>query len=275
MFKMLALAMVLSLCAPAQSPTDVFDKAPPQVDASLRARVTKFLQAHVDGKFRRAEEVVHEDSKDAFYNSEKQKYKGFEIVKIVYSDNFQKAEVVTSIDVDWYTPRTGKMPIKVPQKSLWKYDGGEWWWYLSTKREWETPFGTMHPGAETSGGERPNIVIPDAESILSKVKVSKNEIMLSSWQKSQDYAEIVNNMPGDLTLELERYVAPGLTVTIDKPVVHAGETARILFDYNPPDSSVKVTRDIQVKASPTGKSYAFTVRFAVPPGYEKFMPKKQ
>src|SRR4051794_8360537 len=168
MHKWLPVALFLPLCASAQSPTDVFDKAPPQIDEALRSRVTLFYQAHVDGKFRQAEAVVHEDSKDAFYESDKQRYKGFHIAKINYTDNFTKAEVVLSIDVDWYTPRIGKMPVTAPLKSWWKYDQGQWWYYFRTdKREWETPFGVMHPGTEAANGQRPAIVIPDAKSILN------------------------------------------------------------------------------------------------------------
>jgi len=274
MCKALAAAVLLSVCALAQSPVDVFEKAPPDVDASLRARLTQFFQAHVEGKFRAAEVVVHPDDKDAFYNSEKQRYKGFKIAKIVYSENFTRAEVVTSIDVDWYTPRMGKLPITAPLKSLWRLDGGQWWYYYSGKQEWETPFGTMHPGPEPASGEKPKIVIPDASTILDKVKVSKLNIMLSSWQKSQDYAEVYNGMPGELTLEMERYYAPGLVVSVDKPVLRSGETARILFDYTPMDETVKSTRSVRVHANPVGKTYDFKVQFAVPPAMEKYIPKK-
>ena len=52
----------------AQSPEELFEKAPPHVDQTLRERVKIFYQAHVDGKFRVADTVVHEDSKDAFSN---------------------------------------------------------------------------------------------------------------------------------------------------------------------------------------------------------------
>jgi len=217
---------------------------------------------------------VHESSKDAFYESEKQRYKGFRIAKITYSDNFTKAEVVLSIDVDWYTPRTGKLPVSAPMKSSWKYDQGQWWYYIPTdKREWETPFGVMHPGAETPTGQRPVVVLPDAKTILNRVEVTKLDVMLSSWQKSEDYTEIHNGMPGDISLQLEPYLLPGLTVKIDKPVVHANETARIVFSYNPPDRSAKATRNIRVRETPTGTTYIFTLRFAVPPELEKYLKK--
>ena len=66
----------------AQTPTDVFHKAPPHVDEALRTRVSQFLQAHVDGKFRNAIDLVADNSKDFYFAMEKRKYLSFEIVKI-------------------------------------------------------------------------------------------------------------------------------------------------------------------------------------------------
>jgi hypothetical protein len=271
----LALAALLSLCAFAQSPTDVFDKAPPKVDEALRARVAKFFQAHVDGKFRQAEEVIHEDSQDEYYNSEKQRLIGFEIVSIKYSDHYTKATVITNVDLDWVTPRLGKVRVKPPMKSTWKYEAGQWWWYVIPRKEWETPFGIMHPGAEASKpGPGGPIRMPDAKTILSQVELSKTDIHLKSAEKSEDSTEIKNRMPGDLTLAVDPVHVDGLTVTLDKPVLRSGETARLVFRYEPKDNSPKTTQTINVQASPTGQIYIFTVTFAVPPEYEKYLPKK-
>ena len=68
---MLAAFVSCAVVAAQTKPTDIFEKAPPEVDNALRERVSKFFQAHVDGKFRLAEEVIAEDSKDFFYNMEK------------------------------------------------------------------------------------------------------------------------------------------------------------------------------------------------------------
>src|ERR1700726_4555299 len=78
----------------AQNPADLFSKAPPDVEEALRARISKFHQAHVDGKPRRAEEVVAEDSKDFFYDMKKPKALSFEIGKIEYSKDFTEAKAI-------------------------------------------------------------------------------------------------------------------------------------------------------------------------------------
>lgn len=273
---MTALAAFASLCAFAQSPTEVFEKAPPEIDAALRARVAKFFQAHVDGKFRQAEVVVHEDNRDDFYNAEKQRLIGFEIVSISYSEKYTRATVITNVELDWHTARMGKIRVKPPMKTLWKYDAGEWWWYVIPKKEWETPFGVMHPGADPSARTpaQPKYTIPDAQTLLNQVHVSKTDIQLHSSEKSGDDAAIENGMPGDLTLTLDDPHIDGLTVTIDKPVLHAKETAHVRFQYLPPDASLKTTKTVVVRASPTAQVYTFTLTFAVPPELQKYVPKK-
>src|SRR5690348_7261241 len=86
-------------CLFAQEATDLFQKAPPAVDEALRARIKEFFQFHVDSKFRQAEALVAEDSKDFFYSANKPKYLGFEIKNIAYNDDFTKAKatVVTQM----------------------------------------------------------------------------------------------------------------------------------------------------------------------------------
>lgn len=259
----------------AQSPTDVFEKAPPAVDQALRARVATFFQAHVDGKFRAAEAVVAEDSKDAFYNAEKRRYLSFEIVKIQYEENFTKATVITALEMDWTTPRLGKIRVKPPMKTLWKLENGEWYWYVVPQKEFETPFGKMTPGADPVEGAKPQWTMPDAAAVLSQVKASKSEIRLKSHEKSEDWAEITNQMEGEVTLRLDASVhAPGLVIKLDKETLKAGETARLSFEYNPPDRTPKITLNTSVVVSPTGLTLPFRITFAVPPEYEKYLPKQ-
>ena len=70
------------------------EKPAAAVDEALRARIGKFYQAHVDGKFRSAEQYVAEDSKDFFFEMEKQRYLSFREPEISYSDHFTKAKVI-------------------------------------------------------------------------------------------------------------------------------------------------------------------------------------
>ena len=270
-------ATLLLACAAAfaESPTAVFDKAPPQVENALRERIAKFFEAHISGKFRAAEQVVHEDSQDIFYNAQKQKYISYEIVKIDYSDNFKKATVITAVELDWHTARLGKIRVKPPMKTLWKVDNGQWWWYAEPQKDWETPFGRMTPGADATKGAVPEWTLRDPAAVLDKVKASKREIRLVSHEKSEDFAEITNDMPGHLTLEIYKAShAPGLRVTLSKTELKSGESARVDFKFDPPDRSVKTTQVVDVRAIETNQIFTFTITFKVPPELEKYLPKQ-
>ncbi|MBM3748697.1 MAG: hypothetical protein FJW34_23225, partial [Acidobacteria bacterium] len=87
-----------------QNPADLFQKAPPAVDEAVRARVKQFFQAHVDGKFRAAAEVVAEDSQDAFFAANKPRCYSFEITKIEYLDEFTRATAVVACEMDHPAP---------------------------------------------------------------------------------------------------------------------------------------------------------------------------
>src|SRR4051812_9313910 len=66
---------------------------PPQVDQALRARAAAFLQYQIDGNFRKAYDLVAEDSKDDYFSAAKQKAISFVIDDIQYADDFSKATV--------------------------------------------------------------------------------------------------------------------------------------------------------------------------------------
>ena len=125
------------------------EQPPPEVDAALRDRITKFYQAHVDGKFRLADQYVAEDSKDTFFAMEKTHYLSYEIVRINYSDDFKKADAVVACRSDIYF-QGHKVDMKMPSVSHWKIVDGQWFWYIPPIKEAKTPFGVMHFG--TDGG---------------------------------------------------------------------------------------------------------------------------
>src|ERR1700681_470906 len=70
---------------------------PPDMDRVLKARVTEFLQYHVDGNFRKAYDMVAEDTKDDYFASGKIQLKGFAIQGVKFTDDFTKATVSVTI----------------------------------------------------------------------------------------------------------------------------------------------------------------------------------
>src|SRR5674476_925173 len=112
-------------------PNDPFKPKPPaDVDAALRARVQEFFDLHVKGQFRKAEELVAEDTKDYFYSGNKPKYLSFEISRIEYSEKFTKAKVTVVCEQTIMMPGFADHPMKLPTPALgnWRMASGIGMW---------------------------------------------------------------------------------------------------------------------------------------------------
>jgi hypothetical protein len=268
----------LGVCAVAvaqTTATDVFDKAPPEVDEALRSRVSKFFQAHVDGKFRLAEEVIAEDSKDFFYNMEKTRYLSFDIVRINYSDDFTKATVVTGNEMEWRSPRIGVMRVKPPLTSKWKLENGQWFWYVVPQKDWDTPWGRMNPGPDPPKNQIMAMFKGvDREQVLNQVRIDTQNILLKSYEPSSGRAVISNGMPGEIQLRMAAPPVKGLTVKLDKTIVKSGEQATITFDYKPETKEPKPRTDITINVDPIGQVYRIALVFDIPEDLKKKLPKE-
>lgn len=279
MRQMLLTSSVLCACIMAQVPTDIFQKAPPDIESALRSRVSTFLQAHVDGKFRMAIDLVADDSKDYYFQMEKQRYLGFEIVKIDYTDNFTKAKVLASVELMWrLSARLPPQRVKPPLQMLWKFENGDWYWYVVETTKWDTPWGTMRfPGAGEQNDPAAKVVeelrTMDPKAILGKVKADRREIALKSYEKATDSVEISNGLQGPISLRLESPGVSGLDAKLDRTELKAGETARLTFHYSPVTKEPKPPAKALVHVEPTGQRLQFEITFAIPPEVQKALPK--
>ncbi len=266
-----ALALPLS----AQTAAELFEKAPPEVDQALRERIRFFYQCHVEGKFRQADQVVAEDSKDAFFAAEKTRYRGFEIVRIVYSDNFTRARAVVAVETDFMAPGLGRMPVKAPLTTLWKLENGQWWWYVDPNAGKSTPFGPMRAG---EGGSSPfPFRVPsrpeDALSVLGKVTADKTEVRLSSYEPASAEVTVTNRMPGQVQLRLEYNGFPGFEAKLERSELQANETTKLLLRIEPRDKGPKPTLTVNLRVEPLNQVIPIQVTFAVPPEVEKALPR--
>lgn len=259
-----------------QTAAELFEKAPPEVDEALRARVRFFFQSHVDGKFRQADQVVAEDSKDAFFAADKTRYRGFEIMRIIYADNFTKARVAVAVDTDFTAPGIGKIPVKVPLTTSWKLEEGQWWWYVDPDAGRQSPFGPMKAGP--GGGSSPfSFPAPDkpgqAAAMLHQVTVDKTEVRLSSYEAASDQVTVTNKLPGAVTLVLDYNGFPGFQAGLERQELKANESTRLLLRIQPRDASPKPTTMVTLRVEPTGQRIPIQVSFAVPPELEKALPR--
>ncbi|MEO8130244.1 MAG: hypothetical protein ABJF23_33585 [Bryobacteraceae bacterium] len=243
------------------------EKPPAEVDEALKARISKFYQAHVDGKFRSAEQFVAEDSKDFFFEIEKQRYLSFQEPQITYSDQFTKAKVITVVKAELRIARMGKIVVTPPIVSAWKLEDGQWYWYHMAEKYLETPFGrSVIPDEKEVERERKIAEFKKVSpaELVSQVKVSGSAVALSSYEPASGAITVTNNLPGQVTVDFSFPPVEGLTVSVDKKTLKSGESAKVSFDSKPPNSNPKGTITGNIVVQPLNQTFPVTVTFAVP-----------
>ena len=275
-------------CAFGQDPTPPADakpvekipseKAPPELNDALMKRVSGFYQAHVDGKFRLADQFVAEESKDDFFVAPKQKFESFDIMKIGYFDDFKKAEV--TVATKGTSMISGeKMSTSMPMTTNWKLVDGVWFWYVAPVTEFNTPFGKMHFNSGAAKDNAARSALPGdpaalAKQILTSVKTDKEEIMLSSFEPAKAEFKVTNGMAGQISIKVEADGVPKeLTFKVDKEKLLAGEVATVTVAYKPANKVPKPSAMMRVYVDPVNLVLPVKVLFAIPPELEKQIPK--
>ncbi|HXK04654.1 MAG TPA: hypothetical protein VMS37_19785 [Verrucomicrobiae bacterium] len=223
----IALPLLFAFLAGAQD--NPFNKPPADVDAALRARIKEFYDLHVQGKFRQADELVAEDTKDYYFNSGKPKYLSYEISRIDYFDNFTRAKAVIMCEMYVMMPGFTDKPIKMPTPSAWKLENGKWYWFVDQEALRDTPFGHMTPGPMPArpGQSQPPVTNPAAinmspDFLFKQVKANKEEVSLAAGESTE--VLVANSAPGSMGVTV--LVAPaGIDAKLDKTSIGSNETA--------------------------------------------------
>src|ERR1700683_119191 len=113
--------------------------APTGVEAALRARVEQFFQLQVDRKFRPAEAMVAEDTKDLYYSGKKFNINSFSIEKMDLQNDNTHAKVTIKAKVTRAVPGFGFLDFDAPATTLWKLENGQWVYYIDPEAALQTP----------------------------------------------------------------------------------------------------------------------------------------
>jgi hypothetical protein len=256
-------------------PTSTQQVPPPEVDRALRARVTEFLQYYVEGNFRKAFELVAEDTKDSYFNAPKSPLKTFKIGEVKYSDNFTKAEV--SVDASRDNSVFGQIiPSYISEVIKFKIEDGKWVWYQIPTGDIVTPMAVTHtdlahPGTNPTPPVLPALptdVTPEgiraaAQKLLGQTSVDKSEVALSLSSPSESKVVFHNGMGGPVQVRLAKFnETPGFRAVLDRENVGAGETATLTVRYDPVEAKPTASSlDLRLVVSPTSQAFPLTVRF--------------
>jgi hypothetical protein len=258
-----------------QNPSDTFDQAPPAVDEALRARIGKFYGAFIEGKFKDAYLLVADDSQDKFFELPKKQYKVCQTIRINYSEAFTKAAAVVSCKADWRFHGTVAVTT-LPLSSNWEVIDGQWYWRYVKPAMIQTPFSPtgLVPTPTESATKTAALVPTDmqgaAQQILSKVAVDKASVQLRSYETSQDTVHVRNDMPGQVTLKLDKPEIAGLKITLGKTDLKAHEETTLLFEWRLDDPAIKcldcakktgVHSMARLHIAPTGQVFPINIAF--------------
>jgi hypothetical protein len=261
----LLLASVVA--ALAQNPAQPSEKAPPDVDAALRARVTKFYDAIMAGKFKEAYVLVADDSQDKFFEMDKGDYKSCAVDVVDYSDQVSKALVITKCKGEWRVQ--GRVfPVTFPIRSNWELVDGQWYWHYVKPTMVQSPFSTtgwVPVPPESKDGRAP--ILPKdfaavAQGILSQVSVDKAAVRFDPNQPSQEVVHVRNEMPGEVSLNLQAPGIPGLKVSVGAATLQAHQATDVVFAWTP-DNSAKppANSTVQLHVAPTNQVFPIAVTF--------------
>ncbi len=252
---------------PAQTLASRINKPPAGVEEALRERVSSFFTLQSEGKFRQAESLVCEDSKDAYYDSFKSKWTSVSIKSITWEDSFQTGKVLMSLGTEMKT-LGGTIPANLPLAAIWKAQNNNWCYFVPPvdATQSPSPFGTMTPGPAAKDGDLAmNRKAPPTSSDVGRlVGFTKLELHVRADEESTDSLEVLNGLPGSLRLEVHAPDFPGLKWTLSKTELQERERAVLTVVYKPVDKSRKAPFNLNLVVEPFGGIKAIPVFFESP-----------
>ena len=254
---------VLTVLGMGQSP---FQSTPPKVEEALRARVSQLYTLFQQGKFRQAEELVAEDSKDTFYMISKARHRGFEIKSVSFSPDAKDATVLTALRI--IMPMMGSTPLPFPVASKWRQVEGEWYLYYPQYKPGDTvqtPFG---PKTIPTESERLGVLAniekgPSLASLRTMYKVSAKELRFPSSAPGRITQEITvtNRSKGKLSLERRTKDIKGVEIEITPEQAAPGEEIQVSFTYSPAVRQQRRDHKVRFAVSPISQSFLIDLIF--------------
>jgi hypothetical protein len=225
-----------STLLPGQPAGAIFSKAPPEVESALRARFMQFLELQQQKKYRQAEALVCEESKDTYYGAEKRHLDKWEFSEFVYEDGHRKATAIVLYDAPMPT-MSGMAYIQRPYATRWKVENGNWCVYFPDPllEGVKTPFGYVKLEDRKEAASAASLFAkrPKVDAKTGPVAISKRSIELAGTAESSDAIEIRNLLPGPVTVEVEAPSIPGLTWHVEPREIPANGRGAVRFEFRP------------------------------------------
>lgn len=240
----------------------LLSKAPPDVDEALRGKVRTFYELQMQGKFRASEAHVCEDSRDRYYAADKRQWTSAEIMRIDYGEGFQSARVTTALGTAFIN-RAGRMPVTVPMTATWRVESGAWCYYLPPPENtgMSTPFGVMSSKTGAIEVATPPGKPIDPAILQNAVRMSRQEITISSKVEGVFQVALENQLQGDVRIEVSPPKIDGLSVSLAKADLGPGEKTSITVSFTPGPKSPPPASAVPIRAEPVGQKLTLKLIF--------------
>ena len=168
----------------------------PQSDKVLRERASQFLQYTIDRGYRKAYELVAEETRDWYLSSGKPQYTKFHIEAVEYSKDHKLATVKSKV-TRVLAMNGREISTELVVEDRWKFVGGRWMW-------WHDPNVLVTPFGEVKIDRSKGVAVSDDKSMprdMSPEAASKAAEGLN-LDATTDKKELVfeEGRPGDLEI---------------------------------------------------------------------------
>ena len=229
----IALIALLGTAAFAQTEAPPAEKAPAELEQTVRARVEEFYSRMLKRQYRQAEALIAEDTKDYYYAGAKPEIHKFDLISVEFSDHFTHAKALTKVTepvtMAGFPP--SEMTVTIP--SLWRLEGGNWFLYedpdkisnpsgLRTKIEDAVKDAAAATGTTPPG--MPSEMPKDPSFAMGKVLIDKNEVKVAPG--ASETVVVANSSQGPFTLEPGAPL-PGIEAKLDRTELGRGEKATL------------------------------------------------
>ena len=217
-------------------------------------------------KFRQAEALVTEESKDAFYTMNKARHMGFSIGGVTFSDDIKSARILVTLQM--IMPMMGSRPVPFPVSTQWRLVDGEWLAHIPQAKPGdtvETPFGPKQV-VERDYAPRTPIEIaprPDLKSVGRMYRLDRNalEFPTSAAGPVQEVILFKNRSRGELSVHMISKPIKGLKIEMTPESIPAGEEGELTFTYEPAVRQLRRKLRVRFVVEPIAQRFAVKVNY--------------
>jgi hypothetical protein len=244
MKRMLLFPLVPALAWTQQVPSSEAEKA-------LRDRVDQFYKLLVDKKYRQAEALVEEESKDRYYNWSKPDMRGFTVKSVELQEDGRVAKVTVTVSMVMSFQGTTPLTFEVPTTTTWHLDQSQWVLWIDPEIALQTPIGKIPPRSAAESNT-PAGAAPDVDMFRNKVLLDRTEVRLTADAPEQ-FVTVINPLPSavDLTLDEHSRTIPGLVTQINPRHVDSLGQTTIRFRA---EKGAKVSDNVRITVSPINQT---------------------